>query len=266
MKLGLMKHLALLLILVGGLIAWPSDASATAITFGAVGTSTTGTAIKASVIFDVNTITKQLIVTLSNTALSDVLSPADVLTGVFFDVTNNLAFTPNTAITATGSGVWTGATQNAGGGSTVGGEWAYASGLVGAPHGAKEAISSAGLGLFGNANFSGANLSGPTAVDGVQYGITSAGDNTSTGNTGVTTQPLIKSSVVFKLAYPTGTSTFDPSTSIFNVSFQYGTSLLEANITPGPIPEPGTCVLLATGLAALARRARKKKRRASGPA
>ena len=125
------------------------------------------------------------------------------------------------------------------------------------------------MGLFGNANFSGANLSGPIAVDGVQYGISSAGDNLSTGNSGVTGVPLIRSSVVFKLVFPcatscsagTNASTFDASTSIFNVNFQYGTSLLEANLTPGPIPEPGTCVLFATGMLAMARRLRSRKRR-----
>jgi hypothetical protein len=248
---------------------WPSAAHAASITFTGSGTSTTGTSIAAKAVFAVDTATNRLVVTLTNTALSDVMSPADVLTGVFFDVVGNLVFTPATAIVNTGSAVFTGGTQIAGGGSTVGGEWAYAGALSGAPHSSREGISSAGLGLFGNANFSGANLSGPTGVDGVQYGIVSAGDNTSTGNTGVTAQPLIKNSVVFRLLFPSGTSasTFNPALSIFNVNFQYGTSLLEANVIGTPvIPEPASMILMATGLAGLyGSRARKRKQRAALP-
>jgi hypothetical protein len=265
---SLMKKTVLLLA-VGFLAVLPAAARAAAITFSASGTSTTGTALKASATFTVDTTANRLVVTLTNTAMSDVLSPSDVLTAVFFDVSNGLSFTPSTATIATGSAAYTGTTLTNSAGTAVGGEWEYLNNLSGAPHTAKEGISSAGMGLFGNANFSGPNLSGPTAVDGVQYGLSSAGDNLSTGNSGVTTVPLIKDSVIFKLVFPcstncaagTNASTFDPSTSIFNVSFQYGTALTEANLTPGPIPEPGTCVLFATGLLAVSRRLRSRKRR-----
>ena len=111
----------------------------------------------------------------------------------------------------------------------VGGEWAYASVLVGAPLGATEGISSAGLGLFGGATFPGTNLQGPAAVNGLQYGITSAGDILATGNAAVTGgNALIQNQVVFTLA-GVGLST------VSNVSFQYGTALTEPNCTP-PVP------------------------------
>jgi hypothetical protein len=263
-----MKKIVLLVVL-GVVMAWPSSAHATAITFTGSGTSTTGTALKASATFTVDTTANRLVVTLTNIASSDVLSPADVLTAVFFDVKNGLSFTPSTATIATGSAAYTGTTLTNSAGTAVGGEWEYLNNLSGAPHAAKEGISSAGMGLFGNANFLGSNLSGPTAVDGVQYGISSAGDNLATGNSGVSTVPLIRDSVIFKLSFPcstscapgTNASTFDASTSIFNVSFQYGTALTEANLTPTFVPEPGSCVLFATGLLAMSRRLRVRKRR-----
>src|SRR5437660_7573806 len=91
-----MKRLILLFAL-GVVTAWPSAAHATAIIFTASGTSTTGTALQARATFDVDTTANKLVVTLTNIASSDVLSPADVLTAVFFDVKNSLSFTPSTA-------------------------------------------------------------------------------------------------------------------------------------------------------------------------
>jgi hypothetical protein len=178
-------------------------------------------------------------VTLTNTSLYDVLVPADVLTGVFFDV-NGIApvLTPVSAILGLGSSAIFGGTDP---GGVVGGEWAYAASLVGAPKGATRGISSSGLGLFGNANFPGSNLQGPTAVGGMQYGILSAGDNTATGNAAVTgSNAFVKNAVVFVLSGIN--ANFDPSAVIGNVSFQYGTALNEPNI-----PEPSTVTMLAMG-------------------
>jgi hypothetical protein len=129
--------------------------------------------------------------------------------------------------------------------------------------GADEGISSSGYGLFSGATFPGPNLEPPAALDGLQYGITSAGDNPFTGNAAVTggnplsKNPLIKNSVVFTLSgLPSG---FDPLTlnAITNVSFQYGTSLAEPNVLGGgpgggaPVPEPSSVLLLGSGLIGL---------------
>jgi hypothetical protein len=68
----------------------------------------------------------------------------------------------------------------------------------------------------------------------MDYGLLSAGDDPTTGNTPVTGgNPLIHDSVVFTLTgLPSG---FDPSRDIGNITFQYGTSLSEPNIhVPGP--------------------------------
>lgn len=184
-----------------------------------------------------------LVVTLTNISTADVLIPSDVLTAVFFD--SGATLTPQSALLNAGSTVFFGSD----GGGNVGGEWAYGSGLAGAPGGATQGISSSGFGLFGAGNFNGPDLEPPAAVDGVQYGITSAGDNPATGNAAVTgNNALIQNSVVFTLSgLPAG---FDPFASISHVSFQYGTALTEPNIPPD-VPEPGFYGILMAGLSGL---------------
>jgi len=215
---------------------------ATPLTFSASGTNpATGQAISASVKFD--TSGSNLMVTLTNSG-ADVLAPSDVLTGVFFDITGNPALTSVSAL-LNGSAVLFGSAP----GGIVGGEWAYGSGLVGAPGGAKQGISSAGLGLFGGATFPGNNLQGPLngAVNGIQYGITSGLENPATGNKAVTGgNALIQNSVIFTLSLPSG-YTLDLN-NISNVGFQYGTGLNEPNLH---VPEPSTLLLLGAGLIGL---------------
>jgi len=177
-----------------------------------------------------------LVVTLTNVSTVDVLIPIDVLTALFFDVdaSPSLALSPTSAVLGSGSSVLFGGTDP---GDVVGGEWAYVGGLVGAPGGREYGISSTGLGLFGpDDRFPGSNLQGPDAPDGVQYGLTSAGDNPLTGNTPVTgANALIQNQVVFTLSgLPVG---FDPSAKIENVVWQYGTGLDEPRI-----PEPATVI------------------------
>jgi hypothetical protein len=147
--------------------------------------------------FDI--ISGNLVVTLKNTSGADVLVPSEILTALFFDISGSpVALTPVSALLAPGSVVWFD-TPPAGG--NVGGEWAYGSGLVGAPMGAKYGISSAGFGLFGQFNFNGPDLDPPPAVNGLNYGITSAGDNMLTGNSAVTGgNPLIHNAVTFTLS------------------------------------------------------------------
>jgi hypothetical protein len=196
-----------------------------------------------------------LIVTLTNTSTEDVLVPVDVLTAVFFTLAGNPTLTSVSAVLKTGSSVLF---DPAPAGGVVGGEWGYVDGLAGAPGGADEGISSSGYDLFSSATFPGPNLDGPEALNGLQYGITSAGDNPTTGNAQVTDGgfPLIKNSVVFTLSGLL--SGFDPSAlnAITNVSFQYGTSLTEPNVPGGglggaPVPEPSSVLLLGSGLIGL---------------
>ncbi len=199
-----------------------------------------------------------LIVTLTNTSTSDISQPIFVLTGVYFDVSGGaLSLTRTSALIASGSTVINVGSQPAGG--DVGGEWAYRSGLSGAVGNAAYGISSSGLGLFGPGDrFSGVNLAGPDSPDGLQYGITTAGDDASTNNGGTDT-PLIKNAVVFTLAgLPTG---FD-LTRLGNVGFQYGTSLTEPQLLT-VVPLPPAAIAGATALAGAALVGAARRRRLS---
>ena len=205
-------------------------------------TGSDGNGRDASATFEVNG--DNLVVTLTNTSTADVGVPIDVLTAVFFTAAGDPDLTTGSAVLAPGSNVTNGGGTDPG--NFVGGEWAYVNNLGGAPGGADEGISSTGLGLFGPGDrFPGTNLQGPDSPDGLQYGITSAGDDPGTGNNPISTNALINNSVIFNLAGATG---LDPMAHISNVSFQYGTDLSEPNVPSNAVPEPSQYALLAAGL------------------
>lgn len=212
---------------------------AASIAGAAVSFSGTSGARSASVSFDVTGST--LTVILTNTSNLDAMVPVDVLTGVFFSVSGNTVnFTKLAAVLNVGAVVTGGGAAEAGG--VVGGEWAALNNLSGGPGNRKYGISSSGLGLFGPGDrFAGGNLAGPDSPDGLQYGITTAGDNPATGNGGITT-PLIKNSVKFTFGNASG---FDLGR-IGDVWFQYGTDLSEPGFS---VPTPGSLALL--GLAGI---------------
>jgi len=196
-----------------------------------------------------------LVVSLRNIG-PDILLPDQLLTAIFFKLAGNPVLTPVSAIVPGTSSVLFGTSDP---GGVVGGEWAYATGIV-IPSGANSGISSAGFGLFGNANFPGSNLQGPVGVNGMQYGLASAADDPTTGNAPVTgANAMIRNEVVFTLSgLPAG---FDPSAAgsieAESLFFQYGTSLTEPGFgnpgdgdpPPGQVPEPGSLALFGAAIA-----------------
>jgi hypothetical protein len=244
-----------------GLLAWTcgtalvlfTGARATAAPMPFVGSQGS---LSAAACFD--TSGTSLVVTLTNTSTSDVLQQQDVLTAVFFDVSGlllNLQPASGSAVIAPGSTVLFGGTDP---GGVVGGEFAYLEDVhQHVPNNANYGISSAGYGVFGGANFPGSNLEGPIGLNGVEYGITSPGDDPSTGQTAVTgADALIENSVVFTIpGLPAG---FNPVTAVSDVFFQYGTKFNDAgySYTNSYVPDPpGMGALSLCALAALRRRA-----------
>jgi hypothetical protein len=199
----------------------------TAITFRGEGmNSATRMLLSAEATFSFDPYTMYLTVELKNTSLADVLAASDVLTAVFFSVNNNPAFIPVSATIPAGTTVLFGPD----GGGNVGGEWAYSA--VAGPNLANKGVSTAIFGtMFSSGNLRGLNLDGLVSVENHNYGITSAGDNTTTGDAAVTgEEPLIKNSVRFRVKSGV---IFDPKAVITNVSFQYGTSLTADPNLPG---------------------------------
>jgi hypothetical protein len=206
-------------------------------------------------------------VVLTNTGASDAMVPTDVLTAIFFDITGTPLLT---AVSATSGG--TTYTLNVGGppitvslvGTDIGGAWAYEEGTP--AHGALYGIGAAGFSNFGPPDvFPGPNVDSDPGVDGVGYGLLPAGDNLMTGNGGLNNRQFTKNSDTFLLGLGSLASTFDPSASIHNLTFQYGTSLTETTILgvpppPRVTPEPVTLVLLGMGFLAfgVSRRAGRK--------
>lgn len=197
----------------------------------------------------------QLVVTLDNISTADVMVPAEVLTAVFFNITGPaMSFSRDSGVLAPGSSVFYDPDGQPAGG-IIGGEWAYKSGAlnIGAPGVRAYGISSTGIGIFGPGDvFPGPDLEPPANPDGPQYGLLSAGDNTLTGNGGITgSGGMIKHAAVFSLG---GAGVNFDLSRITSVYFFYGTALGEGGFD-GEVPTPGAISLLGiAGVAALRRR------------
>ncbi len=192
-------------------LAWLSAARAADVTFsGSLDTRTAQATFHAS--------GTSLVITLSNTSVQDVTCPDGILTAVMFDMAGRPHLSPVSVVLASGSSVLFG---SSGPGGVVGGEWCYKEGPDPWKVPQRYVVGAAELsGQLKKPNFPGSNLYGGTDVGGIDYGLTSAGDNPTTGSGSVSgSLPLIKHAVVITLSgLPSG---FNPAASISNVCFQY---------------------------------------------
>jgi MYXO-CTERM domain-containing protein len=208
------------------------------------GNSTGSGALSASAEFSVSG--GDLVVRLTNTGAGDVLVPTDVLTAVFFDISDSaMSLTRSSAVLGAGSSVFYDPDGQPAGG-VVGGEWAYLGGLSGAPGNRAYGISSTGINLFGPGDrFPGPDLQPPTSPDGLQYGILSTYDDTTTGNAAILNSGgLVKDTVVFTLG---GVGANFDLGRIRNVFFFYGTAPGEGGYDGHQTPAPGAMALLGIG-------------------
>lgn len=183
-----------------------------------------------------------LLVTLENISTYDVMLPVEILTGVYFDL-GGVTLTPVSVVLTDGSVVLFPVVDGSDGldeNDELGGEYAFRDDLTSAP--ASIVMASAGLDdrLGPPHLFPGGSLWTPDSPDGLGYGLTSAGDDSGTGNSKVTGEvPLVQNGVVFRLSGlpEVGFSVED----IHNVEFNYGTEF-------NPTPVPGAALLGMIGL------------------
>jgi hypothetical protein len=180
-------------------------------------------------------------ITLKNLDTTIPTAPWDatyILGALFFNYTGSGTLSANSstsgAVVGSGGGVIGTLADPA---NTIGSYWAFANGvLTGAPHGATSGLSAVGYSINGMPSNANMGPAPQQQTDGVAGGILGWSD-VSGGNNSVK-QPLAYTSIVFTL---TGSNLPDAAhltSDLFNdVSFQYGTSLDDANL-----PEPTTMI------------------------
>jgi hypothetical protein len=251
-----MKKLATVFVAVTLFVAAPS---ARAVKYTGSTTATVkkegNVTFKASATFVVSNL--ELVVTLSNTGTYDPRSPADILTGVFFDFAADPHLTPVSATVAPSSSVIN-HFPGLGFDGDVGGEWAYTNNLkyTTSEGTDNEGISSTKLKWFKKKDlFPGGKIKGTSSLNGVNFGITTLNDLASNDEGGLKNKGLIQNTVVFVFDLPNNLknlTTDEILGDISDVTFQYGTGIKTgldiAGILVAQIPEPNTISLVAAGL------------------
>jgi hypothetical protein len=206
-----------------------------------------GETLAASATFSISNL--NLVVTLSNTGTFDPANPNDILTGIFFTLSGDLALIPESAQVAPGSSV-IGHRLPVGFTGDVGSQWAYRNNLVGATNGANEGISSTSLKWFGTKNlFSSRKIKGFGSFAGISFGLTTTDDLPANDRGSLKNQGLIQNSVVFTFS---GLPQDFAISDISDVIFQYGTNLKQPELISeamaNNVAEPPTIALAAMGI------------------
>jgi hypothetical protein len=207
-----------------------------------------GENLSAHVVFDLNGSALKLTVT--NTG-DPARVPADVLTGVLWNVGTPQTFTPSSVDFTT----QTDQMVNSPAANSLGKHWEYsqfAPPVVGTSYG----VGASGLGgIFAHANFA----SGGAALQGVDYGIVNG--VASNANKGVNV-PLASNSLTFTLNIANVGGAPASTVDITGVRLQYGSIISDPSLAVGTaaIPEPAAigALALSSGIA-LTRRRRQSK-------
>ncbi|MGD1020273.1 MAG: XDD4 family exosortase-dependent surface protein [Verrucomicrobiia bacterium] len=198
-----------------------------------------------------------LVITLTDTATYKPNDSSDILSSVFFTLAGDPTLTKVSGLLGAGSGVVDSGTNLTIAGGVIGGSWAYAAGLRGAPGGANEGISSTAYSLFGPWNlFPGNMLPGDcNPPGGVAGGLTSAVDDGSKYNCSLLGQPFVRDSAVFTLGDVAANFSL---AQVSNVGFGYGT-IPDQVIAAVMVPEPSAISLVGAALLFLGLFARKRR-------
>ncbi len=237
--------------IIAGVVAGVAIAAISSVASGQTVTATgpgkePGETLGASATFTVSNL--DLIVTLSNTGTFDPVNANDILTAVFFTLSDDLKLTLVSAEVASGSSIIA-QRLPLGFDGNVASQWAYRNDLVRAPNGTDEGISSTSLKWFGTKNlFSSEKIKGFGSFGGISFGITTPDDLGGHKRGNLKNQALDQDSVVFTFSgLPDDFSVSD----ISDVTFQYGTSLKAPDLVGGAIeniPEPPTIALVVAGM------------------
>jgi len=216
-----------------------------------------GVILKATATFSISN-DVDLVIALSNISTNAPKTTSDILTGLFFDLSTNLALTTVSAYVPSGSKVIGPLFDYEG---DVNGQWAYRGNIpTDSKSKSKNAPAEYGLSgtkytLFNKTNlFSEIKLTHTSPLSGVQFGITDMSNFAPKAQGGIKNVDLIQNTIDLVLnGLPVNFTVQDISQDISHVNFVFGTKIINGIDISGDMvaqitPEPSTVALVAIGL------------------